>query len=94
MSSKVILRVPEDRNEIISKLLPKIRNLNSGTTCLNDAWTIDNSGTCVPKHENFNLHCRSNGIEIELSSSLIPDAEGIKLGSCGAVFDVERQGLN
>ena len=68
--------------------------INSGKTCLNNAWTIDDSGICVPRPENFMLHCRSNGIEIELMSSLIPTAKEVKLGNCAAVLDVESQGSN
>ena len=63
-------------------------------TCLNDAWTIDDtSGTCVPKPENFILQCSSNGIGIELSKKLIPDAKEIAFGNCNILLDAERQGL-
>ena len=56
---------------------------------MNDAWAIDESGTCVPKPENIKLHCGSNGIDIELSNKLIPDAKDVKLGNCAAAFDVD-----
>ena len=63
------------------------------TTCLNDAWTIDGTGTCVPRPENFKLQCQSNGIEIELSKTLIPDAEEVFLGNCAVSLDTERHGV-
>ena len=82
---KMILRVNwRQRYTIIRKL----QYLNLAATCLNDAWTIDDSGSCVPKQENFKLHCGSNGIDIELSNKLIPNAKEVKLGNCAAVLDV------
>ena len=63
------------------------------TTCLNDAWKIDDTGTCVPKQENFILQCKSNGIEIELSKTLIPDAKEVFLGDCAVSLDTERPGV-
>ena len=65
---------------------------NSSTACPNDAWTVDATDTCVPKPENFILQCQSNGIEIELSKALIPDAKEVFLGNCPGSFDAERQG--
>ena len=46
----------------------------------------------MPKPENFILQCQSNGIEIELSKALIPDAKEVVLGNCPGSFDTERQG--
>ena len=78
----------------------KYKQLNSyieknilATTCLNDEWEVDNTGTCVPKPENFILQCKSNGIGIELSKKLIPDAKEIIFGNCDVLLDDERQGL-
>ena len=56
---------------------------------MNDAWTINESGTCVPKPESFKLNCGSNGIDIELSNKLIPNAKEIKLGNCAAELDAD-----
>ena len=47
----------------------------------------------MPKPENFVLQCKSNGIEIELSKALIPDAKEVVLGNCAVVLDTERQGV-
>ena len=63
------------------------------TSCLNDGWTIDDTGTCVPKAENFILQCISNGIGVEISKRLIPDAKEIVFGNCDVPLDAERQGL-
>ena len=46
----------------------------------------------MPKPENFKLHCGSNGIDIELSNKLIPDAKAVQLGNCAIVLDVDSKG--
>ena len=61
--------------------------------CLNDAWEKNEIGECVPKAENMQLICGADGITVQLSKQLIPDATEVFLpGNCSGTFDEERKG--
>ena len=61
--------------------------------CPNYAWETDNLGVCQPKQEHFTLQCNDNGMKVELSKALLPEAKEVFLqdSSCVATYDTTTE---
>ena len=55
---------------------------------MNDAWELNAGGVCQPKSDKLKLVCNENGMTIEMSGEVVPDAVDVSLlGECSATFD-------
>ena len=61
--------------------------------CPTDAWENDDLGVCQPKQEHFTLQCNDNGMKVELSKALLPEAKEVFLqdSSCVATYDTATE---
>lgn len=55
---------------------------NTPNPCLNDAWETNPDGVCQPKAEYFALHCNADGMMVEMSPEVVPNAMDVSIGSC------------
>ena len=80
--SEIVANAP-DMAGAISAIL-EVENV-----CPTYAWETDNLGVCQPKQQHFTLQCNDNGMKVELSKALLPEAKEVFLqdSSCVATYD-------
>lgn len=57
--------------------------------CMNDAWEANAEGVCQPKAEYFALHCNADGMMVEMSPEVVPNALEVSIGSCSGSNNVD-----
>ena len=56
---------------------------------MNDAWEANADGVCQPKAEFFALHCNADGMMVEMSPEVVPNALEVSIGSCSGAANAE-----
>ena len=66
--------------------------INRERNCLNEAWELDKDGQCRPKDDFFAIRCSSDGIEVSIDRSLVPDAISFAFGTCPQKLNYDNEG--
>ena len=56
---------------------------------MNEAWEANADGVCQPKAEFFALHCNADGMMVEMSPEVVPNALEVSIGSCSGSTNAE-----